>query len=108
MSSSSSSSSSSRHTAILQLELLEGFYQLPVQIEYTFHPKIPGQGPSWDSPGEPEEPALAEVDSIESCESDRPLPDWMLELIWQYVQEYKLDDLIAMAEEDKGEGAFDE
>ena len=96
-------SKSTQHTAILELEMFEGFFYLPLEINYTYFAKIPASGPSWDSGGEPEEPATVEVDQIESGETDRPLPDWMLELAWQYVQEQKLDDLLEIAEQENGE-----
>jgi hypothetical protein len=88
---------SSKHQAILELDLLEGFCQLPVQIDFTFHAKIPATGPSWASGGEPEEPALVEIDSIDSTDENKPLPDWMLELVWEYVNECCLEQLLEIA-----------
>lgn len=93
---------SSKHQAILELDLMEGCFYLPILVEYTYFPRVPASGPSWASGGEPEEPAMVEIDGVDSADDGKPLPDWMLELAWQYLHEYRLDDLLEIAKAEEG------
>lgn len=90
-----------KHQTIIELDMFENFYQLPVLVDFTYFPRVPASGPSWASGGEPEEPAMVEIDGIESTDANKPLPDWMLELAWEYLQAHGLEHLLECAKQEE-------